>query len=375
MKASQCLSAFLVFVVILTAKVWGQVNTFPYNESFDGTFPPANWSVNHSGGGSDWSQTSSGTRTGSGAASSTDPGQNAHKYLSVAIDYSGSFAGSISYYLTRTSSPTEEKNVEVQYSTDGSTFSSLRSISVLNDLTDATYTQFIDDLPPSLDGAPTVVIRFDHTDATSAPGPIVKLDDVQITSAGPVPIQVASFTASVLRGSDVEVQWKTVSETNNFGFEIHRKRGDVGSWTTIGFVEGHGTTLAPQSYSYLDRSVPFGKYQYRVKQIDLDGKEETFPEMEVNVGLEPGKFVLAQNYPNPFNPGTTIEFVLPQAGWVTLKVYNLLGQEVATLQDGNVEANKVYATEFDAHGLASGLYYYQLRGEGTILTKRMLVLK
>jgi hypothetical protein len=375
MKASQGLSGFMVFLVILTAKIWGQVNTFPYNESFDGTFPPANWSVNHSSGGSDWSQTSSGTRTGSGAASSTDPGQNAHKYLSVAIDYSGSLAGSISYYLTRTSSPTEEKNVDVQYSTDGSTFSSLRSISVLNDLMDATYTQFIDDLPPSLDGVPIVVIRFDHTDATSASGPVVKLDDFQITSSGPVPIQLASCTASVLRGSEVEVQWKTVTETNNFGFEIYRKRGERGPWTNIGFVEGHGTTLARQSYSYLDRSVPFGKYQYRVRQIDLDGKSETFPEMEVNVGLEPGKFVLAQNYPNPFNPSTTIEFVVPQAGWMSLKVYNMLGQEIATLYDRNVEAGKVHTAEFNAGGLASGLYYYQLRGGGAILTRRMIVLR
>jgi hypothetical protein len=194
-------------------------------------------------------------------------------------------------------------------------------------------------------------------------------------SGSPLPIQLASCTASVLRGSDVEVQWKTISETNSFGFKIDRKRGDAGLWTNIGFVEGHGTTLAPQSYSYLDRSVSFGKYQYRVRQIDLDGKSETFPEMEVNVGLEPGKSALAQNYPNPFNPSTTIEFIVPQAGWVTLKVYNLLGQEVVTLQDGDVEANKVHTKEFNAGALASGLYYYQLRGAGTILTKRMLLLK
>jgi hypothetical protein len=200
-------------------------------------------------------------------------------------------------------------------------------------------------------------------------------DNFGAAQGGALPIQLASCTASVLRGSDVEVQWKTVSETNNFGFEIHRKRGDAGPWTIIGFVEGHGTTLAPQSYSYFDRSVPFGKYLYRIEQIDLDGKSETFPEMEVNVGPEPGKFVLAQNYPNPFNPSTTIEFIVPQAEWVTLKVYNLLGQEVATLQDGNVEANSVYAKEFNAGALASGLYYYQLRGAGTILTKRMLLLR
>jgi hypothetical protein len=218
-------------------------------------------------------------------------------------------------------------------------------------------------------------VRFHAWGASSSAGTL-RFDNVALLGDDvPLPIQLASITASVLRGRDVEVQWRTISETNNFGFEIDRMRGNRGPWTTLGFVEGHGTTLAPQSYSYLDRSVAFGKYRYRVRQIDLDGKSETFPEMEVNVGLEPGKFVLAQNYPNPFNPSTTIEFIVPQAGWVTLKVYNLLGQEVETLQDGNVEANKVNEKEFNAEGLASGLYYYQLRGARTILTKRMLLLR
>jgi len=97
--------------------------------------------------------------------------------------------------------------------------------------------------------------------------------------------------------------------------------------------------------------------------------------MEVVVGVMPDRFILAQNYPNPFNPSTVIEFVVPQAGWVTIKVYNLLGQEVATLHDGSVEANKVYWTKFDAIGLPSGLYFYQLRAAGKIETKRMMLMK
>jgi hypothetical protein len=218
-------------------------------------------------------------------------------------------------------------------------------------------------------------IRWTDFDASSYDDGLA-VDDFFLTpQSSPVPIQLASYTASLIRGNDVEVVWHTVSETNNYGFEVLRKRGNLGDWRKLTFLQGHGTTLVPQSYSYMDRSVPIGTYSYRIRQIDLDGKSETFPEMEVNVGLEPGKFVLAQNYPNPFNPTTTIEFVVPQAGWVILKVYNMLGQEVATLQDGNVEGNKVYATEFNAGGLASGLYYYQLRGAGTILTQRMLLLR
>jgi len=212
----------------------------------------------------------------------------------------------------------------------------------------------------------------------SATTMVLTVDGIRIAASWsdtPLPIQLASFAASVIGGDDVEVEWKTLSETNNFGFEIHRKRGEVNPWTKIGFVEGHGTTLAPQFYSYVDRSVPFGNYSYRIRQIDLDGKAETFPEMEVVVGVMPDRFILAQNYPNPFNPSTVIEFVVPQAGWVTIKVYNLLGQEVATLHDGSVEANKVYWTKFDAIGLPSGLYFYQLRAAGKIETKRMMLMK
>jgi hypothetical protein len=186
---------------------------------------------------------------------------------------------------------------------------------------------------------------------------------------------MASFTASVVRDNDVEVAWKTASETNNYGFEIYRKRGGTGEWAKIGFVQGHGTTLAAHSYTYLDKSVGFGKYSYQIKQVDLDGKSETFPEMEVAVGTGPDKFILGQNYPNPFNPSTVIEFVVPKSGFATMKVYNALGQEVATIFQGNAEAEKINTARFNASNLPSGLYFYTLRSVGKADTKRMLLLK
>ena len=192
---------------------------------------------------------------------------------------------------------------------------------------------------------------------------------------GALPIQMASSAANVLRGNDVEVTWKTISETNNYGFEIYRKRGDAGEWTKIGFVQGSGTTLAPQSYTYVDVGLTFGKYYYRIKQLDLDGKAETFPAMEVSVGVAPEKVVLAQNYPNPFNPSTLIEFVAPRSGFTTMKVYNVLGQEVVTLFEGNVEAGRINTARFNASNLPSGLYSYTLRTAGQTETKRMLLTK
>jgi hypothetical protein len=192
---------------------------------------------------------------------------------------------------------------------------------------------------------------------------------------GALPIQMAGSTANVLRGNDVEVTWKTISETNNFGFEIFRKRDSENEWTKIGFVTGHGTTLAPQSYSFVDHSVPFGKYSYQIKQIDLDGTSETFPAMNVTVGVTPEKAVLGQNFPNPFNPSTTINFAVPMTGHVEVRVYSVLGQEVATLFNGTAEGGRIHTAQFNASNLSSGLYFYTLTSDGKTYTKRMLLMK
>jgi hypothetical protein len=197
----------------------------------------------------------------------------------------------------------------------------------------------------------------------------------QMTIGVPLPIQMASYSASAVCKNQVEIAWKTASETNNYGFEVYRKRGEISEWAKIGFVQGHGTTLAPQSYLYVDQSLPFGKYRYRIKQLDLDGETEAFPELDVTVGVSRGTLILAQNYPNPFNPSTQIEFVVPLSGFSTVKVYNLLGQEVATVFQGDTEAEKVKAARFDATSLPSGVYFYTLRSAGKVETKRMVLMK
>jgi hypothetical protein len=190
----------------------------------------------------------------------------------------------------------------------------------------------------------------------------------------PLPIQMASFAASMVRDRDVEVAWRTVSETNNYGFEVYRKLGESGEWKKIAFVEGHGTTLVPQSYTYVDHALAFGRYYYRVKQIDLNGKSETYPEIEVTVGVAPDKFVLAQNYPNPFNPSTTICFSLPKSGYVTLKVYDILGREVETLVDGQRTAGS-YSVEWTPKNLASGVYLYRIKAGAFSDMKKLVLVK
>jgi hypothetical protein len=88
----------------------------------------------------------------------------------------------------------------------------------------------------------------------------------------------------------------------------------------------------------------------------------------------PFAFSLEQNYPNPFNPSTTISFQVPEKEFVTLKVFNILGKEVAVLVNEEKPAGK-YEVEFTAKDLVSGVYFYKLEAESFVETKKMILIK
>lgn len=89
---------------------------------------------------------------------------------------------------------------------------------------------------------------------------------------------------------------------------------------------------------------------------------------------QPKEITLSQNYPNPFNPSTNIQFSLPQNSTVALHVYNLLGQRVQTLVDGQITAG-IHNISFDASQLSSGIYFYRIEAGGFVQTKRMMLIK
>ena len=200
-----------------------------------------------------------------------------------------------------------------------------------------------------------------------------------------VPVELTSFTANVTRNA-VSLNWQTATETNNSGFELQRSLTpnpspkERGVFETIGFVPGFGTTTEPKSYSFIDENVSAGKYQYRLKQIDFDGSFEYSNTVEVEI-TSPTEFSLEQNYPNPFNPSTNIKYAISSRQFVTLKIFNSLGEEIETLvnefQDAGVHS-KLYILNST---LPSGVYYYQLRVYpvsgvgGFVETKKMILLR
>ncbi len=175
-----------------------------------------------------------------------------------------------------------------------------------------------------------------------------------------VPVELTSFAANVNNGN-VSLTWATASETNNQGFEVQRSNNGT-DYTAVTFVQGHGTTTQTQFYNYTDKSVATGSYTYRLKQIDFDGTFEYSNTINVDISA-PKVFSLDQNYPNPFNPSTKINFSLATDSKVSLKVFDILGQEVMSLINGNLVAGSHEVT-FNASGLNSGVYFYRLEATG-----------
>jgi hypothetical protein len=198
---------------------------------------------------------------------------------------------------------------------------------------------------------------------------------VTLNGASVLPVELVSFTATA-NGMNTNLHWSTATEINNSGFEIQRRQ--TGDWAKVGFVAGAGTSNAPRNYSYTDSKLSAGSYAYRLKQIDNNGAFTYGSTVEVAISSAPAAFALSQNYPNPFNPSTVISYSLEKAGMVSLRVYNMLGQEVATLVNGPQEAG-VYTVSFNTSkgtlGLSSGVYLYRLEAGSFISTKKLVLMK
>jgi|GEM_PF-764338 hypothetical protein len=194
----------------------------------------------------------------------------------------------------------------------------------------------------------------------------------------PLPVNIQSFTSNIT-GRNVKLSWITTDEQNNKGFDIERKNTADNIFNKIGFVGGKGKPNSTNSYSFEDSKLNSGKYQYRLKQIDVNGN---FNYIALNNLVEialPSKTNLSQNYPNPFNPTTKIDFDLPADSRISLKLYDLTGREVKVMLNGELRQAGYYTVELNANNLASGTYFYRFienaNGKDFIITKKMMLIK
>lgn len=200
-----------------------------------------------------------------------------------------------------------------------------------------------------------------------------------IKLASVIPVELVSFNALV-RGNDIELKWITASEINNKGFEIEKcltqtpfKGEGFIDWISLGFVKGNGTSTEMNSYEFVDQNLEPGKYTYRLKQIDYDGNFSFSNIVEAEI-FAPDEFSLEQNYPNPFNPATVISWQSPVGSHQTLRIYDVLGNEVETLVDEYRQAGR-FKVEFYASNLADGVYIYKLTVGNYTATRKMILMK
>ncbi|MEO8446194.1 MAG: T9SS type A sorting domain-containing protein, partial [bacterium] len=145
-------------------------------------------------------------------------------------------------------------------------------------------------------------------------------------------------------------------------------------WAKVGFVNGNGTTSSSSQYNFTDRNLNSGIYNYRLKQIDLNGNFEYFNlTNEIEIGI-PKSYNISQNYPNPFNPSTKIDFDLPADGNVSLSLFDNSGRLVSTLVNDFRTAG-YYTIDFNASNLSSGIYFYRIQTNDFTKVLKMTLIK
>jgi hypothetical protein len=192
----------------------------------------------------------------------------------------------------------------------------------------------------------------------------------------PLPVELASFDANVTDDRTVQLQWQTASETGNSGFRVQRS-DDGSSWTTLGRVEGAGTTDEPRSYRFTDANAPYAadSLQYRLAQVDVDGTVNFSDPVTVRFG-NPNGLELLGSFPNPARSQATVRFAIPEqmsADNVRLELYDLLGRQVKTIPAAET-SGRVEQT-LDVSDLPSGTYLLRLSAGGQTQTQQVTIVR
>lgn len=213
----------------------------------------------------------------------------------------------------------------------------------------------------------------------------------QYDAAPLVPQNLAVSVYTVQDAQYPRLSWTLNNEPdvleNDDGYLIERRTSIAGdpwsNWSQIGYTGGGVSTYI--DYGIGTAGDGFNTAQYRIRAKDVGNYTSDYSSSvqiayghqgmeKKGVDIMPNEYLLAQNYPNPFNPTTRINYQLPVAGNVSLKVIDMLGKEVAELVNETKEAG-YYEVEFDASNLPSGVYFYRLQAGNYVETKKMLLLR
>jgi hypothetical protein len=187
------------------------------------------------------------------------------------------------------------------------------------------------------------------------------------TIEAPPAVEMSYFIAT-LNGSTVTLEWETLSENNNLGWNIEESAKNTSKFKTIGFV----SSVGPSVYTFDTNLNKYGKYYYRLEQISSDGSS-SYSE-NVFVDYKRTRRNKISVYPSPFNPTTTVTVHMDNLAPVTINVYNVLGQLVTTLFNGIANSEEMKFT-FGGQSLSSGTYIIVMKTGESILSQKVVLLK
>ena len=189
-----------------------------------------------------------------------------------------------------------------------------------------------------------------------------------------LPVELIAFDGVIDTGEAV-LTWSTASELNNAGFDVEFSTSPDAGFTKVGYVAGEGTTDITQTYQFSHSVAGFAGQTayYRLKQVDFDGAFEYSDVVALDLPAA-SDAALHPAYPNPFNPTTTLSFALPVEGEIKLTIYDSMGREIQTLIDGVLPAGN-HTRQFNATGLANGIYMYRLETPTQTFSNTVLLLK
>jgi len=188
----------------------------------------------------------------------------------------------------------------------------------------------------------------------------------------PIPVELVSFEAA-RHTESVILKWTTASEQNNAGFEVQRHVSS--EWEPISFIGGAGTTSKPQTYRLHDSDLPYEaeSVNYRLKQIDTDGSTSYSGTRTLKIGAPKG-LALHAPFPNPTEGQVTLRYALPRKTAVSIRIYDVLGRRVATLQHGTEDAGRK-EVQVSTSGLSPGTYFVRMQAGEKMKTKQLTVVR
>jgi hypothetical protein len=190
-----------------------------------------------------------------------------------------------------------------------------------------------------------------------------------------LPVELTDFTATA-DGSAARLRWMTASETNNAGFEVQHAPGSLSSaaWSTLGFVEGAGTTQEPQTYQFGTGELEPGSHRFRLKQVDTDGTTHLSDVVRVTLRIQ-HPLRLTAPAPHPVRGSATLQFGLRSSQPTTVVLYDMLGRRITTLYEGTPAPHQMNTVRINADDMPSGLYFVRLRAGNHTETRRVTIVK